>query len=367
MPKRINIDSALENWFSPQGDESIMKSLNAKERKHMRQKEFDRTRPEFDEVEFDKYIKQNGIINASDTDRYRRFARHAKIDPYNRIFGPTKEFAFFTKPDLQIFKPGNDILSRSMSNSPLFTYARLRYVDVLKQLSYSNDTSMPFVNLLSNYKVSNIDLPDIGVNNDYETAKNILGSSIFYRGTSYESDENHEFSVEFVDTKRLEVYMFFRLYDEYERMKHYGLLYEPYPKIDADGTYKTFLEKYTFKKVLHDQMSVYKFTVGEDGETIIHFAKFIGVYPKTVPRTAFSDPSDSGEVRFTVSFKASFVEDMDPNILTDFIYLTGLMPKGDPSKGGFIPELGGWSGDWMTRPYITSNKSGVFKLKWEGE
>ena len=129
----------------------------------------------------------------------------------------TREYIFFTKPDLQIFlhdknfsigSGGSNDMSKtfidSVANNPLFVEAATKYPEVLHQLCYSQNRSEPFVNLLSNQKTSNVDLPAISVANDYETSRNILGSSVFYRGTSIESDENHEFSVEFLDTKYLE-------------------------------------------------------------------------------------------------------------------------------------------------------------------
>ena len=299
------------------------------------------TRPEFDESTAGllKYVKANGLGigpgRVSQTEKYQKFARYERLDP-NNWMGSTREFIFFTTPDLQLFK--GPVLNPSIANNALMVEAFKRYNDVLQSLSYSA-CGRPFVNLLSNYKRSNVDLPDINTASDYETSKNILGSSLFYRGTSYESDENHEFSVEFEDTKYLEVYMWFRLFDEYERMKHYGLV----DFVD---------DRYLNGKIIHDQMAMYKFIVGEDGESIIHYSKFIGVYPKNVPRSTFSDLPADGNVKFTINFKAAYVEDMDPNIILDFNEIAKKIPAGDPSLGGYMDEFNGWSGEYMQRPYI---------------
>ena len=299
------------------------------------------TKPEFDESSSGllKYVKANGLGigpgRVSQTEKYQKFARYERLDP-NNWMGSTREFIFFTTPDLQLFK--GPVLNPSIANNALMVEAFKRYNDVLQSLSYSA-CGRPFVNLLSNYKRSNVDLPDITTASDYETSKNILGSSLFYRGSSYESDENHEFSVEFEDTKYLEVYMWFRLFDEYERMKHYGLV----DFVD---------DNYLNGKIIHDQMAMYKFIVGEDGESIIHYSKFIGVYPKNVPRGTFSDLPADGNVKFTISFKAAYVEDMDPNIILDFNEVAKKIPAGDPKLGGYIDEFNGWSGEFMQRPYI---------------
>lgn len=308
------------------------------------------TRPEFDESTAGllKYVKANGLGigpgRVSQVEKYQKFARYERLDP-NNWMGFTKEFIFFTTPDLQLFN--GPTLNPSIANNSLMVEASKRYNDVLQSLSYSA-CGRPFVNLLSNYKRSNVDLPDINTSSDYETSKNILGSSLFYRGTSYESDENHEFSIEFEDTKYLEVYMWFRLFDEYERMKHYGLV----DFVD---------DRYLNSKIIHDQMAMYKFIVGEDGESIIHYSKFIGVYPKNVPRSTFSDLPADGNVKFTINFKAAYVEDMDPNIILDFNEIAKKIPAGDPSLGGYMDEFNGWSGEFMQRPYITLPASMIYE------
>ena len=308
------------------------------------------TRPEFDESTAGllKYVKANGLGigpgRVSQIEKYQKFARYERLDP-NNWMGATREFIFFTTPDLQLFK--GPTLNPSIANNALMVEAFKRYNDVLQSLSYSA-CGRPFVNLLSNYKRSNVDLPDINTASDYETSKNILGSSLFYRGTSYESDENHEFSVEFEDTKYLEVYMWFRLFDEYERMKHYGLV----DFVD---------DNYLNGKIIHDQMAMYKFIVGEDGESIIHYSKFIGVYPKNVPRSTFSDLPADGNVKFTINFKASYVEDMDPNIILDFNEVAKKIPAGDAKLGGYLDEFNGWSGEFMQRPYIALPPSMLYQ------
>lgn len=306
------------------------------------------TRPTVDESSAGllEYVKSHGLgigaARVSQNEKYNKFARYERLDPHNWL-GSTREYIFFTTPDLQLFK--NNTLNEYIAKNSLMVEAYKRYTEVLKSLSYSA-CGKPFVNLLSNYKRSNVDIPDINTSSDYETSKNILGSSIFYRGTSYEADENHEFSVEFEDTRYLEVYMWFRLFDEYERMKHYGLI---------DFVDDSYLDN----KIIHDQMAMYKFIVGDDGESIIHYSKYYGVYPKNVPRGTFSDLPADGNIKFTINFKSSFVEDMDPNIIHDFNEVARKIPPGDPKLGGYIDRFGGWSGEFMQRPYILIPNSAV--------
>lgn len=295
-------------------------------------------------------LKKNGIMTVSDADLFYKFRRYPVIDPNNHM-GLTREFVFFTKPNLQIFNGGSGDTSGWLRDylikQPIFQDAYYRYPEVLKALSYSAYTANPFNTLLSNSVSANIDLPDISVSNDYETGKTILGSSIFYRGNSYESDENFDFSVEFTDSRNLDVYMWFKLFDEYERLKHLGRVTQ---NISSDD-----LNTYIYDKKIHDQFSLYKFIVSEDGESIVHYSKFTGVYPKSVPRASFGDMPADGVFKFTVNFKAVFVEDMNPVIIGEFNKLSKKLEASTPNmaESGFVPEYDGWTGDWMYRPIIT--------------
>ena len=165
----------------------------------------------------------------------------------------------------------------------------------------------PFMNILSNSVKSAIDLPSISAE-ETTTAANSFGTAITYRDTSEKSDDGFDFSIEFEDNRYLEVYMLFKLYDEYERKKHIGLI-NPF-------------HKYIENKIIHDQFAIYKFLVSaEDGESILYYAKYWGVYPKGVPRDIMNEITEN-RLRFTIPFRAQFVDDSDPLILADFMELT---------------------------------------------
>lgn len=252
--------------------------------------------------DIENYMMESAnIVNKRNADWYNKFARRSVVDPYNANT-TTKEYIFITKPDLHLFK-GEAPNPELTENSPFFADAIERYPDVARQLMYSRDFSCPFSPLLSNAINGSVSLPGINAGS-IETASNIYGTHLTYRGTSYDSDEQHDFDIEFKDTKYLEVYMFFKMYDMYERMKWKGLV-----------SPTSFL--YTYRKILHDQMSLYKFVVGEDGMTLRYWAKMTGIYPTNVPRDAFSELAD-GEITYSINFKANWVEDMDPKILIDF-------------------------------------------------
>ena len=301
----------------------------------------------------------HGIQNKRDNDlMYNRFSRIHAIDPYNAMT-VTREYIFFTKPDLHLFNLYSGRIADSLKNYAFFQDAIDRYRLVCEQLQSSiskidnvstTNIHSPFITLLSNTVTSELELPDIEAENELESGANVYGTKISYRGNSYPSDQEHTFSLEFEDTKYLEVYMFFKIWDEYCRYKNLGLI-DLNPSSESDDA--RWID-YTWRKILHDQIAVYKFVVGEDGSTLTYWAKYTGVYPTNVPRSALSNMNNSDGQKLTVNFKAQFVRDMDPVILGDFN--TVALGSGKYDRYSKLPIFNSiyhnFEGDWAITPYI---------------
>ena len=308
---------------------------------------------------FEKLIKAAGIHDSSVSGFYDKFSRFGYLDPYNAL-NTTREYIFITKPDLHIFNGHTTHnLNPELENIPIWKDGFERYRNVLGQLQYTaNDIYNPFVNILTNSIKSNLDLPGVTAT-EIETNENIYGTHMTYRRSSLTTDEHHEFSLEFEDTKFLEVYSWFKFYDEYCKLKDLGMVSPVYPE-------------YTINRILYDQMAAYKFIVGEDGESLIYWAKLWGVYPKSVPRDVFSDLSSmTNGLRFSVNFHSIFVDDMDPTILAEFNQIS--LPNGQvPTKSEILPlydfEIGRISGEWAKAPFVVIDRNTrtnlIYKLKW---
>ena len=270
--------------------------------------------------DFGPVLQSNNIYNRSDIQWYSKYNRFGCIDPYNGVT-TTREYLFFTKPDLHICEPGTMTLNPELKGYKFFDDLLHRHPDVVKQLQssiYSPKTSGSnvFMTLLSNSVKNTLDLPGVSASS-IDTAVNIFGTSIEYRGDGYTSDEKHTFNLEFEDTRYLELYHLFKAYEEYERLKRIGVVTPPDGNASKSKS-KHFYTKYTQNRELHDLFGIYKFVVDEDFETIIYYAYLCGVDIETVPRDSFSDMKVDGGLRYSVGFKAAFVEDMNPEILYDF-------------------------------------------------
>lgn len=305
----------------------------------------------------ERLVRSSGFYNPTNKEWYNKFSRFQVLNPWRRL-AYTKEYLFFTKPDLIIYAkhpgPNGDMYinekNREKQNGielhyentyrvPFFRELDLHYKDVLQQLQYSCDLKLPFMNLLSNAKRSNLELADIQASADVDSPANIFGTKISYRGTSYTSDDGYDFTVDFEDSKYLEIYRFLKAYDLYENRKHLGLISIP--------------QLYVDNKILHDQFSIYKFILDEDFSTILYWAKLTGCYIKSVPRASFSDLSETGGITYTVSFRCSFIEDMTPEILADFNLVSDLARNsGDIYSPLYDPTIDSSNPDWCDYPYI---------------
>ena len=364
------------------------------------------------EMNIGQLLRSNGIFSRSEIDSniYSKFSRFGVINPYNGL-NRTREFLFFTRPNLHIMASvdeaaedggsnntiSSDSLYSELSNNLFFQDLVMRHGNLIPQLqsSYNPDGfKTPFMCLLSNTVSNTLDLPTIN-GAEIETATNMYGTSIPYRGSSYKSDESAEFTLEFTDTKYGEVYTLIKAYDEYIRLKADGLIAPP--DISATGLTMSYKNASAFQnftrfhkyKELHDRFSIFKIIVDEDMETILYWAKAIGCYFNSVPRDAYSDLREGGPLKFTVDIKAPFIRDKDPMDILGFDSLISRWYGGKPNKNNNIPIYrdksydgglygGMMNGEWCPIPYITTESRDkathtwlapsamdfVYKLKW---
>lgn len=319
-------------------------------------------------------LEGNGVFSKQSisSNQYTKFSRFGFVDPYHNITS-NREILFITKPDLNIFggdetlmpniAQSEDFLNPKLKESSvLFREAVDRYYPVLKQLQYNASYSEgPFMYLLSNRVTSSLDLPGIS-SDQIESAANIYGTTMVYRSHSIKSDQAHDFTLSFTDSEYLEIYMLTKLYDEYYKLLKAGLIQ---PK-----------KAYVDNKIFDGYFSIYKFVIGQDGETILYWAKDTGVMFKDVPRSDFSEVPQDG-FKYSLSFYGHFVKDMDPTILTEFNRVSRTKKsKNNEPQSVYNPTLGIVNNNWATCPIVVKEfndksrraKDGlgnhIYKLKW---
>lgn len=257
------------------------------------------------------YFNRFGWINLLDTDQI------------------TREYLFFTKPDLYIYNGTsyNDAkLNSVFSGNAFFEEADQRHKDGLLELQYHilnpSGRADPFMHYFSNCCISRMDLSGIAAESNKSTT-NVYGTGIDYRSHSLRSDYAFDFALTFRDTAYLDIYTIAKAYDEYMRslklgeIKFYVPDLQSAPNSDEEIARTFYRENYIYNHIIPEQFSIYKFLVGSDGETILYYAKATGVYITDVPRAEFSDPANDG-FKYSLSFHANFVEDTNPQILREF-------------------------------------------------
>jgi hypothetical protein len=271
---------------------------------------------------FEHLVRSRGIW----ADDYNKW-----VTEYNRMqwvnqdcyVGPTREFLFFTRPDLNIIstkKPNS--LNKELRGDPFWAEMRDRYREIIAMLQYSipectkngwtyknanKIRTREFAPLLTNAVSGSLDLPGSSADTT-ETGATIYGTTIQYRKGAWKSDEGYDFSLEFTDSPELQLYHYFKMWEEYTKLKDIGVVSPPGGKN---------CNKYRINKILHDEIGIFKFIVAEDMETILYYAYLTGCFPKSVPRDSFGNVN-AGAITYSIEWHAQFVEDMNPLILVHF-------------------------------------------------
>lgn len=306
-------------------------------------------------------LMANAIYDRYSMNWDRKFSRFGVIDPHNALTA-TREYVFITKPDLCLVN-SNGTIHSLIQNIPFFMDAVANYGNVIKQLQYSYSFSDgPFMAMLSNSLSSTLDLPGLSADM-IDTSSNIMGTKISYRGTSYKSDEDFDFNLEFEDTRHLDIYMLFKIWDEYEKLKWSG-------RLAFNNEHSQRWVNYIVNKVLHDQVSMYKFVVDQDGSRLVYWSRITGCVPTSVPRDAFSDMNNNDIQKITVGWKGHFVRDKDPIILSHFNTLVTSMASGKADLPLYNAVDHHMDGRWSSTPYIervTANGTHRYEyyLRWK--
>ena len=302
--------------------------------------------PKFDvsSVQFEKeYVKKmmtDSVISSPEDmlhNRFNMFNRYGYLDPTHELVTGTREYLFFSKPDLHLINPNDCSLMYDVlyNTSPFFREAfktyKLSYYSLQQTFNQTSDfvtdgltinLNNKYINLLSNMVTSTFDLPDISAS-DVLNNQNLYQINTSYREGSITSDLQYDFSLEFKDTKYLDVYMLFKIYDEYFRIKY---TQEILP-VDM---------KYIMNKIYPEALSIWKIIVDDTGR-IMYWAKATGCVPMSVPRSTISNIE--GNIKFTVNWKAQFVRDMDPINLIELNYLTLKSLGGDTGGGNITKKI----------------------------
>lgn len=292
-------------------------------------------------------LRKSLNIDTSDAQSlYRRYSKK-----YNRFKVPTlndvltKGFAhvFFTRPSCGILKQlgsGNYTLSDTVKNNPVFKLANKTNKSLLYQLSIDGPYNHDFGLYLSN-KATSFEGKDVAIDSD-TYGKSLRGNSIAYGKHNVKSKAASEFSVNYIDDRNLHVLNLHNYWVEYISGCYTGRFMPNPDRI--------------LQKELDYACSVYYIVTAENGEDIIYWAKYYGVFPTNVPGTSMSWQKgqliSSPEV--SITYQYSFYEPLNPEILYEFNLNTS--PGNYKYAATYQPDLLSTGNTWVGAPFIEFTK-----------
>lgn len=282
------------------------------------------------------------------TTKYNRFKLPLLNDALQKGFG----HVFFVKPNCNLFNSNG--LIKGIANNPEFLYAYKNSPKLLNELCYSNNSSHHFMYSLSN-AVNSFSLNEefIG-NNTYGTT--YTGHKIAYGKNNIESKTASTLSIGFEDDRYLHIFQTIKLWMEY-----------------ISGVYRGTLVPRTsdiMNKILDYAGACYYILTAEDGETILFWTKFYGIFPTNLPidQLAWSKGQLINDLKMTVTFSYSFRDDFNPVLLSEFNYNANVGSNGSLTYAPtFDKSLGHTGQTWVGKPYIETYKTDTeytYKLRF---
>lgn len=297
----------------------------------------------------DDSLNTHAKILANDFNYYNRF----KIANPNARLIKGYPHVFFVSPMCNILSDASGVLHSQFSGDDLFEYINKTSPYILQDLSRNNNKNTDFSMLLSNYAKS-FSLSDEYINTD-TYGKTFTGYKISFGKNNIDSKTAGSFDVTFNDTRNLDIYKLNKLWVEYISGSYRGM----YSPRNED----------IFYKVLDYTGACYYILTAEDGESIIFWSKYYGVYPSSIPSTQYSwgDGNAVNTPDLNITFQYSWKEDFNPQALVEFNYNARIAKMQYKTYDPIYDENLGTVGDtYAIRPYIeliVDNATGEYQYK----
>lgn len=237
---------------------------------------------------------------------FTRFNRFKTAFPDYHL---TKSFShvFFTRPDCHLTTKdakGVHMIDQELTNDPLYYYLYNNNPKILESLTQRMTSSHQFLPYLSNAATS-FELSDEYIKT-IEHGETFTGYKLQYGKNNIESNTAGSFSVNYTDDNDYTIYKIHKAWMEYISKVYRGEI--------------TPHREYVQRRILDYASSVYYFVVGQDGETILFWSKYFGIFPTNAPSAASSWSRGSAVKlpEFAINYSYSFKEDFSPLSLAEF-------------------------------------------------
>lgn len=262
---------------------------------------------------------------------------------------------FFTRPDLNILTASSTMHDQA-SIDPLYRYIYENQPLIIRNLTKYASSKHQFNPLISNNPKS------FEISDEYiktvEAGETFTGYKIFYGRNDIESKAAGEISVNYIDDYNLDIFKTHKIWVDYISKVYRG---EFSPKV-----------KYKQSKTLDYAVALYYFVLGPDGETILFWSKYTGVFPTNTSSSALSWDKDTvlKMPEINIKYVYSIKRDLDPTHLAEFNTLSSDYSSASYAKN-YEPDNLSFGRTWVGAPFVISakNASGnvIYKLKFRPE
>lgn len=234
---------------------------------------------------------------------FRKFNRF-KVPFVDGQLTKTFSHVFFTRPSLNLLDSSGKNLNSQFANDPLYFFLFNNNKELILSLTDHFSKSHDFHPYLSN-TANSFELSDEFIKT-VEHGETLTGYKVQYGKNNIESNSSGSFSISYIDDAEFNIYKTHKAWIEYISRVYRG---EVTPKRD-----------YIQKKILDYTVSVYYFICGPDGETILFWSKYFGVFPTNTPSSAssWSKGSSVKLPEFTINYAYAMKEDFSPLSLIEF-------------------------------------------------
>lgn len=264
----------------------------------------------------------NEIAKAMKYYMYNRF----KVPDLNLAHNKTFTYVFFTRPDVNLLDPSTNKPVDQVLNHTECAMTWRRYPELFKLLTDCNrcHDSNNFNMLLSN-QVRSFDIQD------EEITANKVGKTWheyeMQYGDTYTGRSAGTFRCTFDETSDYSIINLMKLWITYIDMVSRGAWSPSYNLNNGDLSNINMGYSHVYSKTIDYASSAYVFKCGPDGEDVLYWTKYYGVFPLNTGASSlswdYSTPPSEGS-KLNIAFAYSAKRDLSPISLVEFNNIAGV-------------------------------------------
>jgi hypothetical protein len=291
-------------------------------------------------------------------------AKAMKFYMYNRFRTPDTNLAhnksftyvFFTRPDLNLLKKEGGITAKNhILNHTETAMLWRRNPELFKLLTdRSRCGDQDNFNMLLSNQCTSFDIQDETLTTN-EAGKSWNEYEMAY-GNMYTARSAGEFPCNFTETATYDVTNLIKLWMTYIDMVARGAWSPSYDLTEQNKETPEITDSYVFTKTLDYAASAYVFKCGPDGQDILYWSKYFGIFPINTGASALSwdETTPVGSTpKLNIRFRYSFKRDLNPVSLIEFNRASNIKSPNDAiSEEAFNPEYGHSNRPYVGAPFV---------------